>query len=115
MTLCSRALENRGDTLAAADAHRRERIATSNAVQFVKSLRGDDGARRAYRVTQRNSRTIRVHLIWIQLKLARHRAGLRCKGFIRLDHVELTCPQPGATQCESARRYGTYAHVRGIH
>ena len=47
--------EHRRDPLAAADAHRHQRIASADAFQFVERLHRQDRARRADRMAERNA------------------------------------------------------------
>src|SRR3546814_20562065 len=49
------ALEDRRDTLAAADAHRHQRVTTADALQLVDRLGGNDRAGRADRMADRNA------------------------------------------------------------
>jgi hypothetical protein len=49
--------------LAAADAHRHQRVAAAGAVQLVQRLGGDEGARAADRVAQRDGAAVRVGLL----------------------------------------------------
>jgi len=53
------ALKNCRDAVTAADANRNQRIAASNAVQFIDGFRGEHRARGANRMAQRNSLAIR--------------------------------------------------------
>ena len=51
----SHPLEDGGDALATADAHRHERVAATDPLQLVNGLGGDDRARRTDRMAERDT------------------------------------------------------------
>src|SRR5687767_7358390 len=81
------ALENRRDALAAADAHRHERVALADALKLEKCLDGEDASGRADRVPKRDRAAVRVDLCGIETQILGHRHGLHGKGFVGLDDV----------------------------
>src|SRR5690606_2706441 len=99
----SGALEDRGDALAPADAHRRQAKAAAGAVQFVHQLDGDDRAGRAHRMAQRDAAPVGIGLPRIEAERVGHRAGLGGESLVGFDHVEVVHLQPGAGQ-RGARR-----------
>ena len=56
----SDALEDRGDALAAADAHRDQRVPAAGPAQLVEGLDDQDGAGGAERVTQGDTASVRI-------------------------------------------------------
>src|SRR5207249_11479702 len=87
--LCSETLEDGGNALPAPDAHRDQRVASTGAVEFVDGLGHDDRAGRADGMAQRDARAVRVDFRRVETQLSRHRTGLRGKGLVRLDDVEV--------------------------
>jgi hypothetical protein len=103
-------LEHRRDALAAADAHRHQRVAAAGALQLVQRLGGDEGARAADRVAERDGAAVRVGLGRVELQAARDRDGLGREGFVALDHVHLVDRQAGLLQRQLGRRDRAFAH-----
>src|SRR5579862_3906722 len=68
----SGALDDGGDTLAAADAHGGQRVPAAGAGQFVERLDGQDGAGGADGVTERDTTAVRVGALGRQVEVARH-------------------------------------------
>ena len=62
-------LEDRGDALAAADAHGDQRVAAAGALQLVDRLDGEDRAGGADRVAERDAAAVRVDLGRIEAEL----------------------------------------------
>src|SRR5437867_9791021 len=85
----SETLEDGGNALPAPDAHRDQRVASTGAVEFVDGLGHDDRAGRADGMAQRDARAVRVDFRRVETQLSRHRTGLRGKGLVRLDDVEV--------------------------
>ena len=81
--------KNRSNALPAADAHRHQRRAVLNALQFMQGLDGDQGAGRANRMAQRNTRAVGVDHGRVQPQVAADRAGLGGKGFVGFDDVQI--------------------------
>src|SRR6185437_15429430 len=73
----SNRLEDRGDALPAADAHRHQRVAPADPLQLVQRLDGDQRAGRADRMAERNARAVRVQLRRIEAQFLADRASLR--------------------------------------
>src|SRR6185295_11194530 len=63
------ALEDRGDALTAADAHRHQRIALVGALELVERLHGEDGAGRADRVAEGHRAAVGIHLRRIEAEI----------------------------------------------
>ena len=55
-------LKNRRNALPAANAHRHQRIAALDALQFMQGFDGNQGTSRANRMAQRNTRAVGVDL-----------------------------------------------------
>src|SRR3954464_10733304 len=83
------ALEHRGDALAAADAHRDERVPATGALQLVDGLGGEERTRAADRMTEGDRAAVRVRLLHVELEAARDGDGLRRERLVALDHVHL--------------------------
>ena len=79
-------------------------------MQFVDGLGGDDGAGRAYRVTQGDTRTVRVDLGRIEVQFLADRAGLCGEGDVGFDHVQVSDGQAGALECQARGRDRSQAH-----
>ena len=58
-------LNRQGDALPAADAHGHQTEPAADTLQLIHRLDGDDRARRAHRMAQRNRPTVRVHARWV--------------------------------------------------
>src|SRR5579872_6388236 len=77
MCASSDPLENAGDPLSAADAHRHERVPPARAVKLGDRLDRQNATRRADRMPERDRAAVRVHLAGIKPQLFGHRACLR--------------------------------------
>src|SRR3990167_711614 len=109
------ALENSCNALAATNAHGDQCVAAADALQLVQGLDSDQGTSRANRVAQRNAGTIRVDLGRVQTQIATDCAGLRSKGFIGFNHVQIVHGQTRLFQGHLTGRYRADAHVFGVH
>ena len=87
----SDALDQRGDALADADAHRGDRALA--AARFQRVHRGQRQARagRAERMPERDRAAVRVHVLGVvrQAELAQHREALGGERLVQLDHVDV--------------------------
>src|SRR5689334_1714342 len=85
----SDALEDRGDALAAADAHGHERVALLRALQLVERLHREDAAGGADRMAERHGAAVRVDLRGIETEIFGHRHRLHGERFVGLDQVHV--------------------------
>src|SRR5712671_921066 len=92
--LFSDPLEDRGDALAAADAHRDERVALLRALELVERLHGEDGSCGADRMAERHRAAVRIHFRRIQSQIPGYRHRLRSEGFVRFDHIHVGGLEP---------------------
>src|SRR3989442_11804131 len=73
----SDSFDHRGDSLAAADAHRDEAITLAGAMQFVHALDRQDAAGRADRVAERHCAAVRIDFRRIEPELLADAERLR--------------------------------------
>jgi hypothetical protein len=82
--LVPNAFEDSRNTPATSDAHRHERVVPADTMQFIHCLDRQDGARRADRMTKRDSAAVRIRPLGRQAEVTNHRKCLRGKGFVYL-------------------------------
>src|SRR6267154_1484050 len=93
------ALEYCGDTLTASDAHRDQGVARRSSAQFKDRFGRDDGTGSADGVTERDSGSVRIDLLRIQIEFPNHCAGLGGERFVGLHHIHAVCRKTGLPQC----------------
>src|SRR5258708_14227851 len=106
----SHSLEDRGDALAAADAHGDQRVPAARPPQLIQRLDDQDGARGTDRVPERDTAAVRVGPLRRQAELADDRQGLRRKRLVHLEHVDLVDLQSGPVKHLPDRRYRADPH-----
>src|SRR5947208_2665281 len=91
-------LEDRGDALTDADAHRDKRVAAADAVQLTRGGECDAGARGAQRVADCDRPAVHVDTAVVERQFEAAQAGqhLRGEGLVDLDHVDVGEAEPGA-------------------
>src|SRR5260221_1755490 len=109
----SRRLEDRGDTLAAADALRRQGVALALALHQRSRLAGDARTGGAERVPERQGAAVDIGLGEIDAEIADAGERLRGKGFVELDDVDVLHRKAGALQRLLGRRDRTDPHDLG--
>jgi hypothetical protein len=102
--------EDRGDALAAADAHRDQRVPAAGPAQFVEGLDDQDGTGGAERVTQGDAAAVRVGPFRRQAELGGDGEGLRGERLVHLEHVDVIHLQVGALKNLAHRGYRPDAH-----
>ena len=102
--MTSTAFEQRGLTLADADAQRRQPVAAAAASKFVKERDDEPGAAHAERMTDRDRAAVHVHSLCIEPELA-DTTRLRGEGLVQLDQVDLADATPARSS--SLRTAGT--------
>src|SRR5271157_6430796 len=85
VTSTSDALEDRGDALAAADAHRDERVPAAGAPELVQRLDGQDGPGGGDGVPEGDAAAVRVGALLRQAQFPDHRQRLRGEGLVDLE------------------------------
>src|SRR6202035_5460106 len=88
--------ENRGDALAAADAHRDQRVPAAGPAQLVEGLDDQDGAGGAERVTEGDATSVRVGPFRWKAELGGDGEGLRGERLVHLEHVDVIHLQVGS-------------------
>src|SRR6266487_6856738 len=96
-------LDNGGDALSDADAHRCQAVTTAAPFQLVQQGHDDACATAAERVPQGDGAAVDVELLLVDLQLARTLQALCGKGFVELDQIDIVRAQSGALQ-DLARR-----------
>src|SRR5580700_2846283 len=102
--------EDRGDALAAADAHRDQRVPAAGPAQLVEGLDDQDGAGGAERVTQGDAAAVRVGPFRRKAELGGDGEGLRGERLVHLEHVDVIHLQVGALKNLAHRGYRSDAH-----
>ncbi len=92
----SESLEDRGDALAAADAHRYQRVPAARTVQLVERLHGDQTTGGADRMTDRDPAAVGIDLVQRQVEIPHDGERLGGEGLVELDGVEVLDLQAGA-------------------
>jgi len=82
MILPSEPLVDCRDALAAPDTHRHEGVLATHSLELVERFHGEDTARRADRMTQRDPAAVRIRSIGRQSEIACHRQGLGREGLV---------------------------------
>src|SRR6185437_16597710 len=103
-------LEDRGDALPAADAHRVERVPAAGALELVQRLDDQDGAGGADRVAERDPAAVRVDALGGQVQFPGHGQCLGGEGLVDLEHVDLVDLEAGAVEHLARRGYRAHAH-----
>src|SRR5690606_30680578 len=85
----SGALEQDGDSLAAADAHGGDGVAASHPLQLVERLDGDDGAGGADGVAQGDAGAVDIDPVHGQFQIAANRERLCGKGFVHFPDIDI--------------------------
>src|SRR5207247_4450681 len=85
----SNALDDGGDPLSAADAHRDERVAPIDARELVHRLNRQDDAGCADRMAKRDGAAVRIHFLRIEAELLADGKRLRGKRLVRFDDVDI--------------------------
>jgi hypothetical protein len=87
----SHPFENDRDALADADAHRRQRVASTGRVQSIHAGRGQAGAAGAERMTEGDRTALRVDALVVvaQPEFAQDGKSLGSEGLIQFDDVDL--------------------------
>src|SRR5260221_591877 len=106
----SNPLEDRGDTLPAADAHGDQRVALLRALELVERLHRQDRAGGADRMAERDRAAVRVDLRRVEAEVLGHRHRLHGERLVRLDDVHVGRLEPGLFEHPLHRRYGPQAH-----
>src|SRR4051812_46059394 len=93
----SDALDDEGDPLADADAHRAERVTAAAPVQLVDGRGDQAGAARAERMAERDRAAVGVdaRVVVGDAEVAQNREALRGERLVELDHVDLRQCQAG--------------------
>src|SRR5713101_8331754 len=112
-SLRSRALENRGDALAAADALRGEGVALAFALQERRRLAGDARAGGAQRMAERDGAAVEIGPALVDAEFAHAGDRLRGEGLVDLDDVDVLDGEAGALQRLLRRRHRADAHELG--
>src|SRR5437667_9091258 len=86
--------EERGDALAAADAHRHDAPLGLPTLEFVGQLDGQDGTGGADRMAECDRPAVRVDLLRIDLQLPNYRHRLRREGLVQLHEVDVIDRHP---------------------
>src|SRR6516225_1140099 len=81
-----RPLEDRCDALAAADAHRRERVSAAGPPELIQRLDGQDGTGSADRMAKRDTAAVGVRLVRRQPEFADDSERLRGERLIDFEH-----------------------------
>src|SRR5450631_2746716 len=108
--LALKPLVNGRDPLTAADAHRDESVLAVDAPQFVDHFDREDRPGRSDRMAERDPAAVFVGFCRIEAQLVGNRAGLRGKGLVGLDHVNLIERHAGFLQRRLDGRHGPDAH-----
>src|SRR5439155_9997567 len=90
------ALDPRRDSLAAADAERREPVALLTLAELVGEREREARARRAERVPERDRAAVHVRLLAVEAEILFHRQVLRGERFVDLDEIHVLDLEAGA-------------------
>lgn len=113
-TASSNGLNRKRDPLAAANAHRDQRLLPARPFQIRKRLYGQDRSGRTDGMTKGNRSAIRVHEVLIQPEFPKGRKGLRGESLVRFDHVEIANGQAGPFEKGADRGNRPDAHLSGF-
>src|SRR5579872_4770030 len=83
------ALEDRRDSLTAANAHRHEGVPPARSLQLVECFDGQDGSGCPYGVAEGDPAPVWVGACHRQIQLANYRQSLRRERLVELDHVHV--------------------------
>ena len=92
-----------GDSLTAADPHGAKAAAPACPGKLVNQFDRNDRTRCANRMAEGNCTAIGVHAVCRKPKLTQHRTGLRRKGLVRFNDIEIGHRQPGLQATLRAR------------
>src|SRR5690606_34163751 len=106
----SAGLQNRRDTLSAADALRRKAERLAFALQQARDLAGDPCAGCAERMAKRDGAAIEIGFREINARLMNNGERLGGEGFVQLDDINILDGEAGALQRFLGRRDGADPH-----
>src|SRR6185437_2569574 len=107
----SRLLEDRGDALAAADAHGFQAVLAVAAVQLAQQVGEDPSAGGADRVPEADARSVDVQAVaLVPAPALEHRQHLRRERLVELDEVDVVPRHAGAVEEPLYRRHGPDPH-----
>src|SRR5258708_29390030 len=107
-------LEDRGCSLAAADAHGDHAVARTSPPHLAEKLHGELCAGRSERMAERDRAAVHVDTLLVHTELPHHRESLRAERLVQLDEIDLVEGQSGQLQRLRNRRHRTHAHdLRG--
>src|SRR5207342_1811139 len=98
-------LEDRGDALPAADAHRVERVPAAGALELVQRLDHQDGPGGTDRVAEGDPAAVRVGALGGQVQFPAHGQRLGGEGLVDLEHVNLVDLETGTIEHLARRGY----------
>lgn len=91
-------LENRSDSLTAADAHGDESISAADSAQLMEQLHRKDGAGRTNWMPKRYATPVGIRLVRGKTEVTRHRESLSRKSLVHFEDVDFIEFQPGLLQ-----------------
>src|SRR4029450_3391596 len=103
-------LDDRGDALSHADAHRRQTVATAGPGKLGDEHRDEAGPAHAEGVSERDGAPVDVDLGHVQAELADGGDRLAGEGLVELDEVEVSHLQPGPLDRLAGGRHRADAH-----
>src|SRR5215470_760817 len=106
----SHALDDRGDALAAADAHRNQSVTLTGPMQLVHALHREDASGSPDRMAERDRAAVRVHLGRIEAELLVNPERLSRERLVRFDNVHVGDLEPGLRQRILDRAHGPEPH-----
>src|SRR6266700_3232761 len=115
MSMALHPLEDRGDALAATDAHGDECVLAPGAPQLVERLDGEDRPRGADRVAERDTTAVGVRPLGGKVELAHDSQRLRRERLVHLEQIDLVDLQAGLVQYRTDGGHGTHAHDPWLH
>ncbi len=108
-------LDDRGDPLADADAHRGEAVAAAGPAQLVGEHRDEPAAAHPERMAERDRPTVHVHLGGIEPELVDAHERLARERLVELDEIEVVDADPGPFERLARGRHGPDPHDRRVH
>src|SRR5450755_1134615 len=111
-------LEHGRDALAAADAHRLQRVPAAAPLEFVQHRGQDAGARRPDRVAEGDARAVHVQsaveLVELGAPALQHAQHLHRERLVQLDQVQVVEPEPEPPEQLGDGRHRSEAHRGGL-
>src|SRR5512135_1247889 len=106
----SHALDDHGDPLAAADAHRDQAVALAGAMQFVHRLDRQDAPGGSDRVAQGDGAAVRIDLRGVEPEVLADAQRLGRERLVGLDDVDLGDREAGLGERAADRAHWAEAH-----